>query len=114
MATEEPARRWIEEIRLRTADTERESVIERLAELSSVDEQPAAEISIYANGRVDTDLCVHIRWHGREVPASGTLTGVRIADELRAHGIIQHTVWRQVCPARSVSSVCRNIKRLEE
>lgn len=51
------------------------------------------EVRIYRHARVEGDLLVHIHRGGPNECIEASQLGVRLASALRAHGMVDHSVW---------------------
>lgn len=97
---------WMEEIRVRVTETDRESVLAELVgrkDLAAAFSGGLAEVRVYAHARIGTDLCLQLCWRTSVLPAEGfapegSPEGQRLAAGLRAVGLVQHTVWKQEEP----------------
>lgn len=54
---------------------------------------PLLSVRIYRHASVASDLGVHLHLQGNEGDARPSDLGVRLAEALREHGIVEHTVW---------------------
>lgn len=84
----------VEIVHLRAIDGSARSLVDRLR--ASLDGAPGSQVMLLTRPGVDTDLAVFIH---RPAGEPGTL-GLRIADALREHGLVQHTTWRSVALER--------------
>lgn len=87
--------KWIETIELRsTAQTEVVSQIdvEAMLDQSEADVRPY-KILLLENGTIGTDLCYQLLFDTGEIRLHGSETGLRLADQLRKIGLVNHKVW---------------------
>lgn len=92
---------WMEEIRVRVTETDRESVLAELVgrqDLTAAFAGGLAEVRVYVHARIGTDLCLQLCWRNPALPSEGSPEGQRLAAGLRAVGLVQHTVWKQEEP----------------
>ncbi len=73
--------------------------IESLAELisASIREggEEASTLTLYRRHGLETDLAVHVRRHGRAGGEGPSDLALRLASELRAYGLVEHTLWEE-------------------
>lgn len=84
--------KWLEIIELRAAAINKGSLKEQLAQL--LDEQKnEANIKIYHNVQIDTDLSIHI-WHESDrVEVNGSFFGKLVKELFRNWGLVNHSIW---------------------
>ena len=74
--------------------------IESLAELisASIREggEEASTLELYRRHGLETDLAVHVRRHGTPGGEGPSDLALRLAAELRAYGLVEHTVWEEL------------------
>jgi len=63
---------------------------------SVVDQPAGALVRIYQRVQVPTDLAVHISLGEVSHGARPDALGVHLADALREHGSVNHTIWLEV------------------
>lgn len=60
---------------------------------SAANETPGIRIEVYTRQDVTSDVSVHIIRDGDSSGAAKSVIGLRLASELKRHGMVQHTVW---------------------
>ena len=86
----------LEIIHLRSSGEPVESLTERIQESIREGGEEALTLTLYRRHGLETDLAVHVRRHvtaGGEGPSDLAL---RLASELRAYGLVEHTVWEEL------------------
>ncbi len=91
---------WMEEIRVRVAEADRERVLAELSagKILSTGATGLTDARVYAHARIGTDLCIQLYWRTPALPATGSPMGQRLAAGLQVVGMVHHAVWRQVEP----------------
>ena len=56
----------------------------------------ASTLTVYRRHGLDTDLAVHVRRHGTAGGEGPSDLALRLASELRAYGLVEHTVWDEL------------------
>ncbi len=87
--------KWIEIINLRSAGAPREFIeqkIPRSVAEADPGRNPVA-IQVYRHATVDTDLGVHLLFEAPERGAGPSALGECLASELKAFGLVSHSVW---------------------
>ena len=87
--------KWLEIIELRTANRITKELKRSFDELISgvKQEQDSPKISVFSSFSVDGDFSVHLTHNLEEPNAGGSVLGIRIADALRAFGMVNHQIW---------------------
>jgi len=87
--------KWIEIIKLRVAESNRDSLDQELAEIiSGVKlEQGLGEIKLYRHTVVVSDLSIHLYWESERPAPQGSAAGLCLMHILKAFGLISHSVW---------------------
>ena len=74
--------------------------LESLTELISASIREAAEesstLKLYRRHGLETDLAVHILSSDVAIKTGPTDLALRLASELRAYGLVEHTVWEEM------------------
>ncbi len=94
---------WIEVIGVRSTGSNLEileSKLQRLLGEVEKDSQ-AHSIKIYRRMSIDSDLCVYLFHDSEKAEPSGSRLGLHLADELKAFGLVHHSVWAEI-PDRDV------------
>jgi len=107
--------KWIEIIKLRVAESNRESLDQELAEIiSGVNlEQGLGEIKLYRHVVVDSDLSIHLYWESERPAPQGSAAGLCLMHLLKAFGLISHSVWFEETGHRNAeAAVIKSVKTL--
>jgi hypothetical protein len=56
-------------------------------------------VQVYHHGAIETDLAVHLRVRGEGPTGRPSALGIRLADSLREHGMVEHAVWVEDQPS---------------
>ena len=74
--------------------------VESLTELISASIRESGEevstLELYRRHGLETDLAVHVRRHGTAGGEGPSDLALRLASELRAYGLVEHTVWEEL------------------
>ena len=82
----------MEVIHLRMAWNHPETLAEAIRE--AVKKAPSApDVRVYRHTRIEGDLLIHIHHPGSEQRDQPSDLGVRLAALLRAHGLVDHSLW---------------------
>jgi hypothetical protein len=82
----------LEVIRLRMAGDDSET-LERVVQAAVENAGEAPEVRIYRHARVEGDLLLHLHHPPSEERTEASEVGIRLAAILRAHGLVDHSVW---------------------
>ena len=87
--------KWLEIIELRTANRITKELKRSLDELITGvrHEQGSPKINVFLSFSVNGDFSVHLTHNLEEPNASGSVLGIRIADALKAFGMVNHQIW---------------------
>jgi hypothetical protein len=86
----------LEMIHLRSAACPLKSLGEQVAESIRAKGEETEVVTLYRREGLETDLAIHIR-HSEGSAAEGqSALGLRLASELKAHGLVAHTVWQEL------------------
>ncbi len=87
--------RWIEIIRLRTGPTREKEVASLLLEMTKeVEGTPdLRHANLYRNIAVPSDISLHLSWSGLGLEPRESAMGLRIAETLKAFGLLDHSLW---------------------
>jgi len=85
----------LEIIQLRLAGKPPETLCEQLKESIVDGGGLARNVMIYRRDGLETDLAVHIHHVDTQNSEPGKL-GLRIASALKAHGLVEHKIWKQL------------------
>jgi len=58
-------------------------------------EAQIVKIEAYNHSTLPTDLSIHMHYESAQVASQGSSFGVRLVSELKAFGVVNHTVWVQ-------------------
>jgi len=89
--------RWMEAITLRTIATPADSgIVELLSQMLTPSGSSAprpVDIKIYHLAGIDTDYSIHLHWDGNAGSQIKSPLGLRLANNLKYIGIINHSIW---------------------
>jgi len=87
--------KWMEIIKLRVADSNRDSLAQQLAEIiPGINlEQGLREIKLYRRAVVDSDVSIYLYWESKRPAPHGSAAGFCLMHMLKAFGLISHSVW---------------------
>lgn len=90
--------RWAELITLRSTGRSEKRLRSALRELmrDRAGVSGRRHIRIYHRERVDTDYCIFLSHDTGTFPVGGSRLGVRLADALKAFGLVNHSVWSEM------------------
>jgi hypothetical protein len=90
--------KWTELITIRSTECSVKTLTLALRELISdvVREYGAKRIQIYHRQKIDSDFCIILSHEGKPVLNHGSRLGLRIAEALRAFGMVNHSVWSEM------------------
>ena len=74
-------------IHLRSSDEPVESLTRLIRASIQEGSEEASTLTLYRRHGLDTDLAIHVRRHD---------LALRLASELRAYGLVEHTVWEEL------------------
>ena len=89
--------KWIETITLRSTRTNADAGVAELLMQARTPSGPATQrpvdIKIYHHAGIDTDFSIHIHWDGSANDQDKSPLGLRLAQNLKYLGLINHSVW---------------------
>jgi hypothetical protein len=87
--------KWLENIELRTIDSNRELLESQLQELINAvkKEQNNQVIKIYSHVMTDTYFSIHLFHDSKKAENTGSRLGLRIASALKDFGLVNHSIW---------------------
>jgi hypothetical protein len=85
--------KWLEVIKLRSAGGSLGLLEELLLPISGSNQSELVEIKTYRHAVLETDLSVHLHWNSEMPEPNGSALGLRLAQALKAFGLIDHSVW---------------------
>jgi hypothetical protein len=85
--------KWIEMIRLRSAEKAPESLKTLFS--ASTENVPPGLIGagIYRHALWETDWSLHLRWDSENPEKNGSALGIRLAQALKEFGLVDHSIW---------------------
>ena len=85
----------LEIIHLRSSGEPVKALTDRINRSLRDDDQEAATLKLYCRRGLDTDLAVHILFADVAAKTGPSALALRLASELRAFGLVEHTVWEE-------------------
>ena len=74
--------------------------VDSLAKLISASIREGGEevstLKLYRRHGLETDLAIHVCRHGTAAGEGPSDLALRLASELRAYGLVEHTVWEEL------------------
>ena len=86
----------LEIVHLRSSGEPIESLTDRIRRSIEEGSEDASALTLYRRHGLETDLAVHVRRHGRAAGEGPSDLALRLASELRAYGLVEHTVWEEL------------------
>ncbi len=87
--------KWLEIIELRSAGSNSELVMNKLALL--IDEINRGEIpqtvQLFVHVNLKADFSIHLAHEKESIESTGSDLGLNIASNLKAYGLVNHNVW---------------------
>jgi hypothetical protein len=59
----------------------------------AIGEADIVKIEVYNHSTLTTDISIHVHYESAEIESQGSPFGLRLVSELRAFGVVNHTVW---------------------
>ncbi len=88
--------RWMEMIRLRTPQGQDRLAALLLDSVSRFTAEPElVEARVYANASLKSDLALYLVWSSTPAQQRGSRAGLSIAQVLKNHGVVEHSVWTE-------------------
>ena len=89
---------WLETITLRTSAPVRTELQDTLA--ATVADAASnlgcpRTVVVFVRDESSTDLSIHVN-HADRSPGAGSPFGLHLAENLRAHGIVDHAIWQSI------------------
>ena len=88
--------RRLEIIHLRSSGTSLESLIDAMKESISASDKSKEIITMYCREGLETDVAIHLRDTDASTTRGQSTLGLRFASELKAFGLVEHSVWREL------------------
>ena len=90
--------RWIEIIEVRTTAASGYKLAAELQNLNEKNVQPgnSTKIRIFSRPSLDCDFCIYLEHDVAHLEKDGSQLGVRLADALKAYGLINHKIWMEI------------------
>lgn len=85
----------LEIIHLRSSGEPLESLAHRIRESLGAGGEDA-EVTLYRRDGLETDVAVHIRRRAAPGSDGSSGLGLQLASALRALGLVEHTLWREL------------------
>ena len=85
----------LEIIHLRASGESIEALAERINRSIEDGGGTASTLTLYRCHGLETDLAVHVRSHGAAGVEGPSDLALRLASELRAYGLVEHTLWEE-------------------
>jgi hypothetical protein len=86
----------LEIIHLRTAGSSFASLAQQICEAIGSEVDGTGVVTIYRRSGLDTDVAVHIYWHGNGERDDPSAVGLHLASALSAYGLVEHTLWEEL------------------
>ncbi|MHC4250331.1 MAG: hypothetical protein ACYS9X_14480 [Planctomycetota bacterium] len=86
----------LEIVHLRSPACPIEHLSEHIAMSIEAGHVGAEVVTLYRRDSLETDLAVHIRRDGESGEGGASALGLLLASELKTHGLVAHTVWREL------------------
>ena len=86
----------LEIIHLRSSGEPVESLTERISQSIREGGGPTSTLTLYRRQGLKTDLAVHILSPDVAMKMGPSDLGLRLAWQLRAYGLVEHTVWERL------------------
>ncbi len=83
----------LEIVHLRSAACPLESLGDQVTESIKAESAATEVVTLYRRDGLETDLAIHIR---RAEASGDSGLGLRLASELKAYGLVVHTVWMEL------------------
>ncbi len=88
-------RKRLEIIHLRSSGASLETLVEGMNESISSCDKSKEGITIYCRAGLETDVAIHLhKTEASNMKGQSTL-GLRFASELKAFGLVEHTIWEE-------------------
>jgi hypothetical protein len=89
--------KWMEVIGIRATASNREILEAKLQELVGEVQKgdPALSIKVLHRLSIESDLCVHLHHVSEKAEPTGSRLGLRLAAEMKAFGLVHHSVWAE-------------------
>jgi len=95
--------KWLEVIKLRSAGGSLGLLEELLLPISRSKQSGLVEMKTFRHAALETDLSIHFHWDSEMPEPNGSALGLRLAQALKAFGLIDHSVWVEENQDRSTS-----------
>jgi hypothetical protein len=59
----------------------------------AIGEAQIVKIEVYNHSTLTTDISIHVHYESAQIASQGSPFGLRLVSELRAFGVVNHTVW---------------------
>jgi len=85
--------KWIEIIRLRSAENASEPLKAFLPTMGRNGRPGLLEARIYRHALWETDWSLHLLWESEKPEKSGSTLGLRLSQALKEFGLVDHSIW---------------------
>jgi len=86
----------LEIIHLRSSGEPVESLAKLISASIREGGEEASTLTLYRRHGLETDLAIHVCRHGTAGGEGPSDLALRLASELRAYGLVEHTVWEEL------------------
>jgi len=86
----------LEIIHLRSSGEPIESLADRIRESVWAEGHGTEVVALYRRQGLETDIAIHIRCDEGAASNGPTALAFHLAHELRAFGLVEHTVWEEI------------------
>ncbi len=89
--------KWIEIIEIRSTGNIWKQLETHLQEFINQAEKKTENqtVKLYTRMMVDTDISIHLFHDSNNVNNRGSSLGIKLASDLKAYGMVNHTIWRE-------------------
>ena len=108
--------RWVEVIEFRSFNKD-----DALLELDfwnclsdAIGEAHIAKIEVYNHSTLTTDIRIHVHYESAQVENQGSPLGLRLVSELKAFGVVNHTVWVEHFATKTLQRIGKITNECEE
>jgi hypothetical protein len=87
--------KWLEFIRVQTAEAPRDAAALALLSLAKdIAQTPGlSKADVYAHASVNGDFAISLLWDSDQPQPMGSVIGLNIKDTLKKYGLVDHSVW---------------------
>ena len=88
---------WLESIKLQAAVGDEGAIVEKLAmlfgSLEKRNHTGLARIAVCRHASIPGCFAIHLFWKTSHPDTGGSRVGLKLVQALKAHGLIEHSVW---------------------